>query len=144
MKAQFSDFGAVINFDPNDLASSSIAVVVNMSSASTGDSLRDSTIPSREWFHTDAHPTATFTADEIHSTGRNSYEAAGVLRVKDFEKPVTVVFDLEIDGNNAVAIGGADLIRTDFELGADDGWLADEGVALDVRVEFEIHATRAP
>lgn len=139
----FNDFEAIINFDPEDLTASNIKVVVRTVSASTGDSLRDSTIPSREWFHTDAHPTATFTADEIRSIGGNSYEAAGVLRIKDFERPVTVSFELDIDGDNAVATGGADLMRTDFGLGADDSWLDDESVALDVRVEFEIHATRA-
>jgi len=139
----FNDFEAFIHFDQDDLADSSIRVVVRTASASTGDSLRDSTIPSREWFHTEAHPTATYTADDIRLTRENSYEAEGVLSIKDFENPVTIAFELDIDGDTAVATGGADLIRTDFGLGVDDSWLADEGVALEVRVEFEIHATRA-
>ena len=33
-------------------------------------------------------------------------------------------------------------MRTDFGLGENAAWLDDEGVALEVRVEFEIQATK--
>lgn len=142
-EGEFSDFQASINFDPGNLAASSIRVTVGTGSASTGDSLRDSTIPAKEWFHVADHPTAEFVADDIQSTGGNNYEAAGVLHVKEFEQPVTISFELDIDGDVAVATGGADLIRTNFGLGMDDSWLNGEEIGLEVRVEFEIHATRS-
>ncbi|MEM9616484.1 MAG: cytochrome b/b6 domain-containing protein [Pseudomonadota bacterium] len=141
-EGEFSDFQASINFDPENIATSSIRVTVGTESASTGDSLRDSTIPAKEWFHVADHPTAEFVADDIQATDENNYEATGVLRIKDYEQSVTVTFMLDIDGDTALATGGADLVRTNFGLGLDDSWLNDEEIGLEVRVEFEIHATR--
>lgn len=138
----FNDFRAVINFDPDDLDGSTIQVDVLTTSASTGDGLRDSNLPNAEWFDTSNHPMATFRSENITAKGEGAYQAAGVLVIKEFGKPVTLAFDLDIDGDKAVARGGADLVRTDFGLGANSEWLDDEGLALAVRVEFEIHASR--
>ncbi|MEO1137210.1 MAG: cytochrome b/b6 domain-containing protein [Pseudomonadota bacterium] len=138
---QFNDFTADITFDPEDFEGSSIVVTVATASASTGDSLRDSTIPGEEWFNVESHPTAVFSTSSIRDQG-DGYQADGALKIKDFQRPVTLAFDLSIDGEKAVATGGADLIRTEFGLGQNDAWLDEEGVALEVRVEFEIHATK--
>ncbi len=139
----FSEFNAKILFYPDNLEASSIAVTVSTGSAETGDEIRDSTVPGNEWFDTKDHPTATFVSNSIRSTGSGEYEADGVLTIKEYEKPITLVFLLEFDENAVKATGGADLIRTDYGLGADDSWLDDEAVSLKVRVAFEIHATRA-
>lgn len=137
----FQDFTAVIDFDPDDLAGSSIEVVVKTASASTGDSLRDSNLPGSEWFAVKEHPEATFFSTAIRAAG-DGYEADGVLAIKDYEKPVTLSFTLDIDGENAHAVGGVDLVRTDFGLGKNASWLEEEGVAVEVRVEFEIVAAK--
>ena len=139
-----SDYRVAINFDPENLGASNFRVDVATSSISTGDSLRDSTIPGKEWFDANTHPTATFTADDIRSTGENEYEAIGTLQIKEFERPVTVVFTLTADDDKTIATGSADLVRTDFGLGLNDSWLSEEGVALEVRIDFEIEAARAP
>lgn len=140
-KGRFQDFTAVIDFDPEDLAGSSIEVVVKTASATTGDSLRDSNLPGSEWFAVKEHPEATFSSTEIRAAG-DGYEADGVLAIKDYEKPVTLAFTLDIDGDNAHAVGGADLLRSDFGLGKNASWLEEEGIAVEVRVDFEIFATR--
>ncbi|PQA86842.1 cytochrome b/b6 domain-containing protein [Hyphococcus luteus] len=137
----FNDFTAVIAFYPEDLEASSIDVTVRTASASTGDSLRDSNLPNAQWFDVKDHPEARFVSTDIRAVG-DGYEADGVLKIKDYEKPVTLAFDLDIDGDAAAAAGGVDLVRTDFGLGENDDWLEEEGVALNVRVEFEIKATR--
>ncbi len=138
----FSDFNADIAFDPENLAASYIEVTVSTGSAGSGSDLRDSSLPAKEWFDVKNHPQAIFASSAIRKAGAG-YEADGVLTIKDFTTPVTLVFDLSIDDGDAVATGHADLIRTDFGLGEDPAWLNDEGVALTVRVEFEIHARQA-
>lgn len=143
LKGRFPDFQADILFFPDNLDASSVEVTVSTGSVTTGDEIVDSTITTNEWFDVKDHPKATFTSHAIRQTGEDAYEADGLLTIKDFEKPVTLVFTLEIDGDNAVAKGGADLIRTDFGLGADSSWLEEEEVQLGVRVEFKIHATRS-
>ncbi len=138
----FSDYKAVISFDPDDLAHAKIDVTVTTSSAAAGSDLRDSSLPGGEWFDVKNHPAATFASTAVRKAGAG-YEADGVLTIKEFKKPVTLIFDLTISGDDAVATGHADLIRTDFGLGEASSWVDDEGVALEVRVEFEIHAARA-
>ena len=53
-----------------------------------------------------------------------------------------VTFSLTKNDVGVVAKGGAELTRTDFGLGLNDEWLNDEGVGLDVEIQFEIHATK--
>lgn len=138
----FSDFTAAISFDPDDLANATISVSVSTVSASTGNELRDSSLPGSEWFDVKNHPTATFTSTSVRKVGAG-YEADGALTIKNFKRPVTLEFSLDNDGHEAVAIGHVNLVRTDFGLGEASSWLDEEGVGLEVGVEFEIHATRS-
>ena len=138
----FSDYTVGIVFDPDDLDHASIDVAVATATAGTGSELRDSILPGSEWFNVKAHPTATFKSTAVRHAGER-YEADGVLTIKNFKQPVTLNFTLAINGNDAVATGHGDLIRTDFGLGEAASWLDDEGVAQEVRVKFEIHAKRA-
>lgn len=139
----FSDFSADIVFSPNNLEDSTIRVTVQTASAATGDELRDATMPGSEWFHVKEYPSATFTSTVINAVGGGAYEASGVLTIKDFSRDIVLPFTLSIDGDKATARGSVDLVRTDFGLGAADSWLDEEGVALNVRVEFVINAARA-
>ena len=138
----FSEFSAEIRFDPDNLAGSSISVVVAPRSAATGDATRDSTMPGGDWFDAGDYPSATFVSEDIRAGEGGAYEAHGVLTIKDFAKEIVLDFTVDIEGEAARAEGGVDLIRTDFGLGVDDSWLNDEGVALEVRVDFEIEAGR--
>ena len=139
----FGDFAATISFDPDNLETASIVVDVSTASGSTGDQIRDETMPGAEWFNTGAYPSARFVSQNVRRTGEGAYEAQGALTIKDFTQGVVLPFTLDIDGDAARAAGGVDLIRTDFGLGEKSSWLDEEGVALEVRVDFEIVAARA-
>lgn len=142
-EGEFADFTALIRFDENALDQSWVRVEVRTASGATGSELRDSSLPGGEWFDVKNHPTAQFVSNDFRHIGGDAYEAAGELTIKDVARPVTLAFTLAIDGDRAHAQGSADLVRTDFGLGADSYWLDEEKVALDVRVEFEIFATRS-
>lgn len=141
-EGEFPDFTVDIRFDPDALDRSSVAVEVRTASASTGDALRDATMTGNEWFDVKDHPTARFASTAIRHVGGESYEADGELTIKEMTHPVTLAFTLTIEGERAHAEGGADLVRTNYGLGTDSSWLEEENVALEVRVEFEIVATR--
>ncbi len=138
----FGNFQAEIEFDPDDPDDAEIRVIVSTASASTGDSLRDSNLPGTEWLDVKNHPQATFESTDVRVLGNGEYVADGSLTIKDIERPVTLNFTLDFMEDKARASGGADLIRTDFDLGKNTSWLEEEGVALAARVEFEIHAKR--
>ncbi|WP_428409120.1 cytochrome b/b6 domain-containing protein [Hyphococcus sp.] len=141
-RGAFGNFEADITFDPDNLDDAEIRVMVTTSSATTGDSLRDSNLPGSEWFDVKNHPQATFESDNVRALGDGQYAANGTLIIKDVERPVTLEFGLDIEGDEAHAAGHANLVRTNFNLGENSSWFEEEGVALEVRVEFEIHAKR--
>ncbi len=138
----FSDFSADIIFSPDALSESSIMVEVRTASAASGNEFRDGTMVDSEWFDVKDHPTATFKSSVIRNVGAGAYEADGALTIKDLSKDITLAFTLDIDGDNANAAGGVDVIRTDYGLGMNSSWLEKENVALGVRIEFEIAAKR--
>ncbi len=139
---EFGDFTTEIRFDPNNLAGSSIMATISTASAKTGDRQRDTALPGAEWFASDDYPRAVFTAEEIASTGTNTFEARGSLTLRDITHPVTVPFTLAFEGDNAKAEGELTLIRSDFGVGqgafADGKW-----VALEVGLSIKIDATKA-
>ncbi len=135
----FGAFTAEIAFHEAFLDQSWLLVTVQTGSAATGDQLIDSTLPGGDWFDVKDFPTATFVACDIRRAG-GGYLAAGSLTIKDFAHDVTLPFDLTINDGVGTAVGGVDLIRTDFDLGADSSWLEDEAVAVEARVEFTVSA----
>lgn len=137
----FSDFDASIVFDPADLSAASIDVVVDTSSAKTGDRQRDAALPTPDWFSAKTFPEATFSASEIIATGDSAFEARGRLKIRDATRDFALPFTLAITGDKAVADGAATLLRTDFGVGQGE-FATGQWVGLDVKVSFHIEANR--
>jgi cytochrome b561 len=141
-EGEFSDWRAVIRFDPNDLAHSSARVVIATASARDGVPLHEQSLPQAEWFNAAQYPTATFSASQFRATGADRYEAAGVLNIKGRDIPVTLPFELKIDGDKAEMRGEIVIRRSEANLGqsSDPGG---EWVSNDIRVRIRVEAHRA-
>jgi polyisoprenoid-binding protein YceI len=137
----FTRYSTVIAFDPNDLADSHITVTVDLASAVSGDTQRDTALPGKDWFNIAEFPQAKFETTAIHKEGANAYEAVGTLTLRGVTKPLTLPFTLEINGTTAHAQGHVDLVRTAFGVGQGP-WATGQWVALDVDVNIDIVATR--
>lgn len=137
----FAAFDAAIVLDPADLSAASIMVVVDISSAKTGDRQRDAALPTADWFSAKAFPKATFAASEIVAVGDGAYEARGKLTIREATRDLALPFTLAIDGDKAVADGAATLVRTDFGVGQGE-FATGQWVGLDVKVSFHIEASR--
>jgi cytochrome b561 len=138
----FSDWRAAIHFDPADLAHSSVRVVIAMGSARDGVALHDQTLPQAEWFNVAQYPTAIFRAAQFRALGDDRYEARGLLTLKGKDIPITLPFELKIDGNEAEMRGEITLNRREADLGqtsdASGNW-----VSNDIRVRVRVEAARA-
>lgn len=139
--AQFETFSAEITLDPADLSGASVVVDIDVTSARTGNAQNDGAIASPTWMAAAEFPKATFTSSAIRNTGGNAYEMDGTLALHGIDRPLTVPFTLDIDGNEAVAKGEVDVIRTDFGIGQGQ-FAAGDQVELSVKVRFEFTATR--
>ena len=60
-KGRFGQFSGTINFDPENIANSSAAVEVDVTSIDTRDEKRDGHLLSPDFFDAENHPTLTFT-----------------------------------------------------------------------------------
>ncbi|MEM9839010.1 MAG: YceI family protein [Pseudomonadota bacterium] len=138
----FSNFAIAIVLDPEAPESEgAIKALIDVGSATASDSEKTNALPTETWFHVEAHPVATFSAETIASTGPGTYEASGSLSLKGISKAVSVPFTLTIDeAGRAVADATVQLNRSDFQVGtgefAEGKWVAFE-VAVDLHIEAE-------
>jgi polyisoprenoid-binding protein YceI len=140
-EGSFARYTTDIAFDPDRPDTSRIAVTVDLASASTGDTQRDTAIPGKDWFDTAQFPQAKFETTAIKKIDANGYEATGNLTLRGVTKSVTLPFTLQMDGTTAHAKGHLSLVRTAFGVGQ-GAWASGQWVALEVGVDVDIVATR--
>jgi len=141
-QGKFSKYSAAITFDPDHLETSRISVTVDLASAVTGDTQRDTALPAKDWFDTAEFPQAKFDTQAIRQTGDGSYEASGKLTLRGVSRPVVLPFTLDLDGAAAHAKGHVSLLRDDFGVGQGP-WISGQWIALEVGVDVDIVATRS-
>jgi polyisoprenoid-binding protein YceI len=141
-EGKFMRYGADIVFDPDHLDAAHITVTVDLASATTGDTQRDTALPGKDWFDVAQFPQATFETAAIRKQGVNAYEAASNLTLRGVTKPLTLSFTLQTDGATAHAVGHVKLLRGTFGIGQGP-WATGQWVALDADVDIDIVATRS-
>ncbi len=141
-EGKFMHYNAAISFDPDHPEASHIAVTVDLASAQTGDTQRDTALPGTDWFDVAQFPQAKFETTAIHRKSANAYEADGLLTLRSVAKPVSLLFTLDIAGATAHAKGHADLVRSAFGIGQGP-WATGQWVALDIGIDIDITAIRA-
>jgi polyisoprenoid-binding protein YceI len=137
---RFGRFEATIRFDPADLAQSSLLVVVDLLSARTGDTDRDTALQGSEFLQTEHWPRGTFTSTGIRSLGNGRYEATGKLTLRDVSRNVRVEFRFDPPappGGAAHMVGSSNVRRLEFGVGQGD-WRSTEWLDDAVRVEFDL------
>lgn len=139
ISGKFESWDADIDFDPEAPEAGTIEVNVDTSSVSTEDGQMGQTLTGEAWLNSGAFEHATFTSNEVVSTGEGSYDAVGTLTIKDISMPMTLPFTLAIDGDTAKARGGSSLERQDYKIGGDVDEATLDGT---VKVEFDLVAKK--
>jgi polyisoprenoid-binding protein YceI len=140
-QGSFGKWSAEIGFDPAHPEAGHAKVTIDLASAKTGDTQRDTALPQPEWFDTATHPQASFVADHFVAKGGDAYEAPGKLTIRGTTKDVVLPFTLAIEGDHATAKGHLTLVRTDFGVGQGP-WASGQWVALEAGVDVDVVATR--
>jgi len=139
---RFPGFGAVIRFDPADLASSSVRITVDTTGIRTGDATRDAMLPKPAWFNVLGFPQATFQSTRFLVDGPGRFICEGKLTIKGITQDIKLPFTIDIRGNRAVARGTGTIRRLDYRIGEGPDFATGTPVALDVKVLFDVTATR--
>jgi polyisoprenoid-binding protein YceI len=128
----FEKFDAAIAYDPAHLDAAKFDVTVDLSSARTGDSDRDSALPGSDFFDVAKFPRAHFVTTAFHQDG-GKVIADGNLTLHGVTRPVSLTVDFKPATTGATLDVAGTLQRLDFGVGGGD--YADTSViANDVKV----------
>ncbi len=142
-EGRFTRWEAHIAFDSAKPEAGHATVLIDMASARTGDTQRDEALPQSDWFDSSQFPQARFEAKSFRAKGGDAYEAVGTLTIRGISHDAVLPFTLTISGDTAHAQGRMQLVRTGFGVGQ-GAWNSGQWVALDVGVDMDLTAKRAP
>ncbi|HEY5782809.1 MAG TPA: YceI family protein, partial [Lysobacter sp.] len=116
---RFPGFTSKLSFDPKQLATSRLDVVIPLAGVTTANGDRDDALKDTDFFNIGKFPQARFTATKFRSLGGNQYAADGTLNLRGATKPVTLTFTWT-PGAQPVLNGKAIVKRLDFGVGTGD------------------------
>ena len=90
VSGQFTKFQGTLKLDPMNLAKSSVEVVIDAASITTGTEARDKDLRSDRFFDVAKYPTITFRSTSVKETGPGKLEVAGTLDMHGVAKPVVI------------------------------------------------------
>ncbi len=136
-RGRFSNFTAMIDFDPGNPAAGKIIGVVKTESVESGDAERDATLMEEDWFDPQNHPESRFESERIEQLDDGTFAAHGQLTLVGVSQPVTMPFEFEVSGSTAHFSGSFEIKRLDFAVGWDSTTWIDDEVGVQVELELQ-------
>ncbi|HET7397945.1 MAG TPA: YceI family protein [Intrasporangium sp.] len=146
VRGQFDEFEGTAHVDAANPAASSVSVVIQAASVTTGNAQRDGHLKTPDFFDVENHPQITFVSTKVERNG-GEWDITGDLTINGVTKSVTIPFEetgsaKDPFGNTRIGFEGSTTInRTDWNLSFQaaletGGVLVSEKVTL----EFDISA----
>lgn len=141
VEGEFTDWQAIIAFDPDDLASARVVVEIATASLTIGAVTQQALTSG--FLNVAQYPLARYEAEKFVATGEGRYEADGLLQLAGHDRPVTLPFTLEIVDERAFVQGATTLDRLEFNIGR-DGFSDDKMLGFQVDVVLTLEAEQPP
>lgn len=139
---EFKKFSGEINFDPNQLNTSHVKIIIDLTSVSDSYNKISDTLKSADWFNVKTFPKAIFEANVFSKTGDKTFEAKGNLSLRGKTVPITLQFTQEeYTETKARMKGTTTLQRTAFGVGQGE-WSDTKAIKDDVVVNFIVEAKK--
>lgn len=153
---RFTQVKGVVNFNPNNVAASSVEVTIPVRSIQTGvQKLDEHLLNSREFFDPDAHPDLTFKSVSVTPTGQRTAEVTGELSMNGFARPVVLDVIWNFSGEHPLSAinptyagvyasgfsAKTQIRRSDFGLTRSIPFVSDE---LRITIETEMYRRTLP
>ena len=135
-EGSFPGFGTALRFDPAQLGSSRLDVVIPIASATTGSEDYDDEMLGNAFFDAKKFPQARYTATKFRALGGNRFAADGTLSLHGVSKPVTLTFTWT-PGAKPVLDGKATVKRLAFGIGAGE-WADTEMLPDEISVTTKV------
>jgi polyisoprenoid-binding protein YceI len=90
VRGQFNNIKGMIQFDPADIAHSSVQAVIDVSGIYTGIKKRDDHLLSPDFFDVAKCPEIIFISVKVESAGGNRFRVTGDLTMRGITRPVVL------------------------------------------------------
>jgi polyisoprenoid-binding protein YceI len=137
----FKQFATKFDYDPGNLAASTLQVTVQIGSLDTQDKDRDSTLASADLFDAKKYPTATYSASSL-AKGANGVEAVGKLTIRNVTKDLRVPLTIKPAGAGLELSGAVTIKRLDYGVGQGE-WQATDSVGDPVKLTYKVVLNKA-
>jgi polyisoprenoid-binding protein YceI len=104
VRGQFNKVTGTIQYEPDDLPHSSVDVVIETSTITTGIKKRDEHLLSPDFLDASKYPEIQFKSTKAESSGRNRIKVAGDLTIHGITRPVNM--EMEYSGPVKSPFGG--------------------------------------
>ncbi|ASQ45220.1 YceI family protein [Legionella clemsonensis] len=139
---EFKRFSGTILVDPENYKASSITITVDMTSLSASYIDLKETLVTSDWFNVKHFPTAEFKSNTFNKIDNNTYEANGILTIRNKSAPVKLVFTAnETSPGKALVEGESIIKRSTFGVGQGE-WASTEEIKDEVKINFKIVAKK--
>jgi polyisoprenoid-binding protein YceI len=134
---RFKRFDAQVRFDPKRPESGSVAIDIDVASASMGIAEVDAEMPKPTWFNAAKFAQARFQSSTIRALGAGRFEVAGRLSIKGTTSDLVLPVAITQSGADSTVSGSFMLKRLEFKIGEAE-WADTTVVANDVKVQFKL------
>ncbi len=90
VEGEFDGFDGEIQFDPANIAATSVRATVQTATVDTDVDARDTHLRSADFFDVETHPTMTFQSTAVQPTGPNTFRLTGDLTLHGVTRPVVL------------------------------------------------------
>ncbi|MBT3071913.1 YceI family protein [Rhodomicrobium sp. Az07] len=139
-KGTFKAFRSEVEFDPAMPEQTSVRVLIDVRSVSTGQGDVDQALLSPDFFDPARFPTAEFVARSAKPAGKGKYVLEGRLTMKGVAKPVSLPFSIATS-NGAASVKGETVIDR-LEFGVGPQTVAGYAVEKDVKLSIDLAALK--
>lgn len=136
----FNEIDGEINFDPNNLKEAFAKINISLTSAQTGNSSYDKTLPQADWLDSRKNTFATYKTSAINHVKDNIYKVEGSLTIKDITKIQNFDAKINIKNSKASLKAQTTIKRLDFNIGKSSDASGD-WVSLAIPVTINIEAS---
>ncbi len=136
VEGRLQRFDAQLHFDPADLAASSVALDLDLTSLDAGSAEANDEIAGKDWFDIKSFPKATFVSNGFKTLADKRYEVSGIISIKGHTQKIAAPFVIKTQGDSTVFEGEFFLKRSDFAIGT-GAWADFDVLANEVRIKFQ-------
>jgi polyisoprenoid-binding protein YceI len=143
VEGRFPKFSAQLVFDPAKPETGRAQIDIDLASVDAGGAEANEEVKTRNWFHIQQFPKASFVSTGVKALGGNRYEVTGKLSIKGKSKDIVIPASFKPEGAGGVFEGSFSIKRLEFGVGAGP-WGDTDTVADEVQVKFRLTVAAAP